>query len=167
MTAEGAYEVSPDDVMRRSAGRADGFPNSAAGRLAEVMSRGEAALLSGDPDRRAAWFRDVEAAEREVHAARTAPPWEVLLTDPTSQPMGAGAVTASILAYQEAASNTPCACGGTLHKTCAEGHACPATWTVTSAWSTGAVSCSKPRNHDGLHEGVFDGDVWRKGGDRG
>lgn len=88
-------------------------------RLAEVMSRGEAALLSGDPERRTAWFAEVEAAEREVHAARTAPPWSVLLADATAQPHGAEAVTASVLAYQDAPLTSACACGGTLHRACA------------------------------------------------
>jgi hypothetical protein len=44
--------------------------------------------------------------------------------------------------------------------------ACLSAWQVTSAWTTGTVFCSKRKGHDGGHEGVYDGDLWRKDGPR-
>jgi hypothetical protein len=90
-------------------------------RYEDVASRGEAALLSGDPEKRAAWFADMERAEVELHAAQTAPSWESLLRDPFVQIAGADEVTASILAYQNATLASACACNGTIHSTCKKG----------------------------------------------
>lgn len=42
---------------------------------------------------------------------------------------------------------------------------CAVSWQVTSAWSTGTVYCSKPPGHEDIHEGTFDGDIWRKSND--
>lgn len=87
-------------------------------RLADVESRGEAALLSRDPERIAEWHRQVEQAQREVYAAEHAPSWESLLADPTSQPAGATEVAASIRAYEDATLASACACGGSIHSGC-------------------------------------------------
>lgn len=66
-------------------------------RYEDVSSRGEAALLSGDPAKREAWMAAMEEAEREVRAEE---------------------VAASVAAYQNAPLASACACNGTLHPAC-------------------------------------------------
>ena len=105
--------IDPDSCLF-----APGRGLSARARYEDVSSRGEAALLSGLMEKREAWFAALTAAEREVYAARFGPSWASLLADPFSQIEGAGEVTASILAYQNAALASGCACGGTIHSGC-------------------------------------------------